>query len=93
MDESRGRYIKDFQVRFHVFADKLLPVLSWARMTVSVNQFENAKFDQRGLVFDCVPAVTRKHVLTAESGSIVSWEYVRDAPKAYFGGGWWPRRG
>ena len=29
-----------------------------------------------------MPAVTRKHVLTAESGSIVSWEYVRDAPKA-----------
>lgn len=81
-DESRGRYIKDFQARFHLFADKLLPVLSWARMTVTVNQFENAKFDQRGLVFDCVPAVTRSHVLTAESGSIVSWEYVRDAPKA-----------
>lgn len=81
-DESRGRYIKDFQARFHVFADKLLPVLSWARMTVTVNQFENKVKDQRGLLFDCVPAVTRKHVLTAESGSIVSWEYVRDAPKA-----------
>lgn len=81
-DRSRGRYIKDFQARFHVFADKLLPVLSWARMTVTVNQFENVKQDQRGLLFDCVPAVTRKHVLTAESGSIVSWEYVRDAPKA-----------
>lgn len=81
-DESRGRYIKDFQARFHVFADKLLPVLSWARMTVTVKQFENVKQDQRGLLFDCVPAVTREHVLTAESGSIVSWEYVRDAPKA-----------
>lgn len=81
-DKSRGRYIKDFQARFHVFADKLLPVLSWARMTVTVNQFENVKQDQRGLLFDCVPAVTREHVLTAESGSIVSWEYVRDAPKA-----------
>ena len=81
-NESRGRYIKDFQVRFHVFADKLLPLLSWARMTVSVNQFEDKVNDQRGLVFDCVPAVTRSHVLTAESGSIVSWEYVRDAPKA-----------
>jgi hypothetical protein len=81
-DKSRGRYIKDFQARFHVFADKLLPVLSWARMTVTVNQFENVKQDQRGLLFDCVPAVTRDHVLTAESGSIVSWEYVRDAPKA-----------
>lgn len=81
-DKSRGRYIKDFQARFHVFADKLLPVLSWARMTVSVKQFENVKQDQRGLLFDCVPAVTRDHVLTAESGSIVSWEYVRDAPKA-----------
>lgn len=81
-DKSRGRYIKDFQARFHVFADKLLPVLSWARMTVTVKQFENVKQDQRGLVFDCVPAVTREHVLTAESGSIVSWEYVRDAPKA-----------
>lgn len=81
-DKSRGRYIKDFQARFHVFADKLLPVLSWARMTVTVNQFENVKQDQRGLLFDCVPAVTRSHVLTAESGSIVSWEYVRDAPKA-----------
>lgn len=81
-DKSRGRYIKDFQARFHVFADKLLPVLSWARMTVTVNQFENVKLDQRGLLFDCVPAVTRDHVLTAESGSIVSWEYVRDAPKA-----------
>lgn len=81
-DESRGRYIKDFQARFHVFADKLLPVLSWARMTVTVKQFENVKQDQRGLLFDCVPAVTRDHVLTAESGSIVSWEYVRDAPKA-----------
>lgn len=81
-DKSRGRYIKDFQARFHVFADKLLPVLSWARMTVTVKQFENVKQDQRGLLFDCVPAVTRDHVLTAESGSIVSWEYVRDAPKA-----------
>lgn len=81
-DKSRGRYIKDFQARFHVFADKLLPVLSWARMTVTVKQFENVKQDQRGLLFDCVPAVIRKHVLTAESGSIVSWEYVRDAPKA-----------
>lgn len=81
-DKSRGRYIKDFQARFHVFADKLLPVLSWARMTVTVKQFENVKQDQRGLLFDCVPAVTREHVLTAESGSIVSWEYVRDAPKA-----------
>jgi len=81
-DKSRGRYIKDFQARFHVFADKLLPVLSWARMTVTVNQFEDVKQDQRGLLFDCVPAVTRDHVLTAESGSIVSWEYVRDAPKA-----------
>lgn len=81
-DKSRGRYIKDFQTRFHVYADKLLPVLSWARMTVTVNQFENVKQDQRGLLFDCVPAVTRDHVLTAESGSIVSWEYVRDAPKA-----------
>ena len=38
-DEKRGRFIKDFQARFHVFADKLLPVLSWARMTVTVNQF------------------------------------------------------
>ena len=81
-DKSRGRYIKDFQARFHVFADKLLPVLSWARMTVTVKQFEHVKQDQRGLLFDCVPAVTREHVLTAESGSIVSWEYVRDAPKA-----------
>lgn len=81
-DKSRGSYIKDFQARFHVFADKLLPVLSWARMTVTVKQFENVKQDQRGLLFDCVPAVTREHVLTAESGSIVSWEYVRDAPKA-----------
>lgn len=81
-DKSRGHYIKDFQARFHVFADKLLPVLSWARMTVTVKQFENVKQDQRGLLFDCVPAVTREHVLTAESGSIVSWEYVRDAPKA-----------
>lgn len=81
-DKSRGRYIKDFQARFHVFADKLLPVLSWARMTATVKQFENVKQDQRGLLFDCVPAVTRDHVLTAESGSIVSWEYVRDAPKA-----------
>ena len=81
-DKSRGRYIKDFQARFHVFADKLLPVLSWARMTVTVNQFENKVTDQRGLVFDCAPAVMRSHVLTAESGSIVSWEYVRDAPKA-----------
>ena len=81
-DKSRGRYIKDFQARFHVFADKLLPILSWARMTVTVNQFENVKLDRRGLLFDCVPAVTRSHVLTAESGSIVSWEYVRDAPKA-----------
>lgn len=81
-DKSRGRFIKDFQARFHVFADKLLPVLSWARMTVTVKQFENVKQDQRGLLFDCVPAVTREHVLTAESGSIVSWEYVRDAPKA-----------
>lgn len=81
-DKSRGRYIKDFQARFHLFADKLLPVLSWARMTVTVNQFENVKQDQRGLLFDCVPAVMRDHVLTAESGSIVSWEYVRDAPKA-----------
>lgn len=81
-DKSRGRYIKDFQARFHVFADKLLPVLSWARMTVTVKQFENVKQDQRGLLFDCVPAVTREHVLTAESGSIVSWEYMRDAPKA-----------
>lgn len=81
-DEKRGRFIKDFQARFHVFADKLLPILSWARMTVTVKQFENAKLDRRGLVFDCVPAVTRKHVLTADSGSIVSWEYVRDAPKA-----------
>lgn len=85
-DERRGRYIKDFQVRFHVFADKLLPVLSWARMTVTVNQFENAKFDQRGLLFDCVPAVTRKHVLTAESGSIVSWEYVRMPRRRHL---WW----
>ena len=81
-DEKRGRFIKDFQARFHVFADKLLPILSWARMTVTVKQFENVKLDRRGLLFDCVPAVTRKHVLTAESGSIVSWEYVRDAPKA-----------
>ena len=81
-DEKRGRFIKDFQARFHVFADKLLPILSWARMTVTVKQFENVKFDRRGLLFDCVPAVTRTHVLTAESGSIVSWEYVRDAPKA-----------
>ena len=81
-DEKRGRFIKDFQARFHVFADKLLPILSWARMTVTVKQFEDAKLDRRGLVFDCVPAVTREHVLTAESGSIVSWEYVRDAPKA-----------
>lgn len=81
-DKSRGRYIKDFQARFHVFGDKLLPVLSWARMTVTVKQFENVKQDQRGLLFDCVPAVMREHVLTAESGSIVSWEYVRDAPKA-----------
>ena len=81
-DKSRGRYIKDFQARFHVFADKLLPILSWARMTVTVKQFENVKLDRRGLLFDCVPAVTRTHVLTAESGSIVSWEYVRDAPKA-----------
>lgn len=81
-DEGRGRFIKDFQARFHVYADKLLPVLSYARMTASVEQFEDKVKDQRGLVFDCVPAVTRKHVLTAESGSIVSWEYVRDAPKA-----------
>lgn len=81
-DEKRGRFIKDFQARFHVFADKLLPILSWARMTVTVKQFENVKLDRRGLLFDCVPAVTRTHVLTAESGSIVSWEYVRDAPKA-----------
>jgi len=81
-DEKRGRFIKDFQARFHVFADKLLPILSWARMTVTVKQFENKVKDQRGLMFDCVPAVTRTHVLTAESGSIVSWEYVRDAPKA-----------
>lgn len=81
-DGKRGRFIKDFQARFHVFADKLLPILSWARMTVTVKQFENAKLDRRGLLFDCVPAVTRSHVLTAESGSIVSWEYVRDAPKA-----------
>ena len=81
-DEKRGRFIKDFQARFHVFADKLLPILSWARMTVTVKQFENVKLDRRGLLFDCVPAVIRTHVLTAESGSIVSWEYVRDAPKA-----------
>lgn len=74
-DKRRGPTVAA-SVRFHTFADRVLPLMSAAGMRVSVSQGDGE------LVADCVPTMAVPHVFSEESGTIEAWEFTRSAPKA-----------
>lgn len=84
-NRHRGRKIS-ISTRFHVFADRVLPLIEGTQMTMRLFQVDPWSpyqgNDSPSIVFECEPARRINHTYTEDSGSITSWEFVQDAPSA-----------
>lgn len=74
-DKGRGPKVST-SVRFHTFADRVLPLIGAAGMRVTVFQ------SSQSLLVDCVPTRTIPRVFSEASGAITSWEFARTGPTA-----------
>lgn len=84
-NRHRGKKIS-ISTRFHVFADRVLPLIENAQMTMRFFQVDDWNPFQGksapAIVFDCEPVRRINHTYTEDSGSITSWEFAQDAPTA-----------